>query len=1277
MTPAKIQEQHPFSPARGSHTVSPSRRKLYRKSRKKVIAVESQPSVQHSLSESESDELPELVAHTTQVPRCSSRNGTQIHNEARQDSGRVEHKSNLSEGAVMKDEMEDGLGDELDPWNWEQNGNLGDNGNHYMVLPPISNRNDVDHLENGKNPPLQSNQNLSVNVKSTDSESQNFVRLLLSKDLHDRDEAFHKTVQEIKKMEKFKNSTEEEIRMRIQRDLDEAKALVVPIAAAGSYRSGRFEAVTRKPRRRSTSAMANENFFTGKEERAQPSSFSDGQGSTTTSTTSKPLMMMMKTTTRTTRTAMGEKKKKKKKSSNESKLGDRDSRARKPNETSPHAKRGQLENASDSKSKGSTQKENRNDPAHPRQAEQSELRMSPPKACNSGSPSSFMSPPRHSNLPSSVKSQADGSKVQSKKRTSKSRPIDAELQLENDFDLNDNQIGVAFSGLINEDDSIETEMKVEEVDAQIAKPAFSEGANFSSLFPLRPDHDEQSHYLNYGTTSTHTESAQNRDDDIMDFSQSKDDEEFPSNRGEFPAFARSHILTMDRQRNLDQGAERGGSIKKFVHSSTPDEAFKFSMLKASLDYDALGEDTLEAKGLMTHGMARRKAITSGGGDLTSAKNSQGSRPRKGPNFSTSSTLSQDSLGPRDSQGSLVRCVGPGSLKSYIDYVKDEGFVPPPIIDPEMGVEFGIFADKTAQGGSTYDPDSSYNSRSSSRIIRPHQGVNTTTEAHTSIAAQFESIRLKAEVAQHTIQEFKNKFPRKKRLSVQYEEIESLDLDVDGNDESGSGMTKPSRHPHQSRQSRSQKAGRLSHRGTKKASSNGSVKVNGDHSLDGGGPARVDGDDFDLMDTSTTTSGYHSNGGVEAGLLMGGSAGFMSNDPKTFNGTQLPLPGSRLSHSTYPDEEEGLNQSFFDESELTEDWRSDDLSFDRDSRLDYDDQNTILLQDALLGNNLLAMLEEPKAKFNQKDDDNFLGGESALDLFLDRSVDGVIGERHPALVRTIRDLQSQKQNRAEKLRVQEDLFRTKAFRKEAEMRREHLLNRAKMLQARANKHKAKLSQMWEDKFKDEFAKTGPLEVVCNALREELDAAHKERIQAFEIKMQPIIIRDGPSKKANYKIQAARLHYDIYALTQRLRHTTMRAEHEEQRRERKERMVRKLREEISEKKTAITTVTKGIPFNKIEVRPEDQIPQPSFHPLPSNNKPSTKIGPRKPVYHPATPSVAAGTLSAAQRQFSGAGLRQGLLPALPNGGFRGANTSKKEGGPGSPTKTLSRTQTIPTK
>ena len=47
--------------------------------------------------------------------------------------------------------------------------------------------------------------------------------------------------------------------------------------------------------------------------------------------------------------------------------------------------------------------------------------------------------------------------------------------------------------------------------------------------------------------------------------------------------------------------------------------------------------------------------------------------------------------------------------------------------------------------------------------------------------------------------------------------------------------------------------------------------------------------------------------------------------------------------------------------------------------------------------------------------------------------------------------------AEKLRAQEDLFRLRAMRKEGEQRREHLLDKAKQLQERANKHKAKVSQ----------------------------------------------------------------------------------------------------------------------------------------------------------------------------------------------------------------------------
>lgn len=63
----------------------------------------------------------------------------------------------------------------------------------------------------------------------------------------------------------------------------------------------------------------------------------------------------------------------------------------------------------------------------------------------------------------------------------------------------------------------------------------------------------------------------------------------------------------------------------------------------------------------------------------------------------------------------------------------------------------------------------------------------------------------------------------------------------------------------------------------------------------------------------------------------------------------------------------------------------------------------------------------------------------------------------------------------------------------------------------------MSAIWEERYNEELAKTGPLEELCAKLREELDAAHKERLKSFEIKMKPIIIRDGPSRKARNKIR----------------------------------------------------------------------------------------------------------------------------------------------------------------
>jgi hypothetical protein len=57
----------------------------------------------------------------------------------------------------------------------------------------------------------------------------------------------------------------------------------------------------------------------------------------------------------------------------------------------------------------------------------------------------------------------------------------------------------------------------------------------------------------------------------------------------------------------------------------------------------------------------------------------------------------------------------------------------------------------------------------------------------------------------------------------------------------------------------------------------------------------------------------------------------------------------------------------------------------------------------------------------------------------------------------------------------------------------------------------LADVWEQKLGEEQEKTGPLEQVCAALREDLDTQHKKRMEALEIKMKPIIIKDGPSKK----------------------------------------------------------------------------------------------------------------------------------------------------------------------
>jgi len=172
--------------------------------------------------------------------------------------------------------------------------------------------------------------------------------------------------------------------------------------------------------------------------------------------------------------------------------------------------------------------------------------------------------------------------------------------------------------------------------------------------------------------------------------------------------------------------------------------------------------------------------------------------------------------------------------------------------------------------------------------------------------------------------------------------------------------------------------------------------------------------------------------------------------------------------------------------------------------------------------------------------------------------------------------------ASKTDMLEELKRIRKGNKEGRDKQDHLMSTAKVLQARIARNNNKPGSMWDQKLEDEMKNTDPLEAGCKALRNELDEQHKIRMESFEIKMKPIIIKDGPSKKANFKIQAAKLQYEIYSLSQRLRYTTFRAENEEKRRDTVEREVRHLRDKISLFKIQISTITKGVPMSKIEVR-----------------------------------------------------------------------------------------------
>ena len=68
-------------------------------------------------------------------------------------------------------------------------------------------------------------------------------------------------------------------------------------------------------------------------------------------------------------------------------------------------------------------------------------------------------------------------------------------------------------------------------------------------------------------------------------------------------------------------------------------------------------------------------------------------------------------------------------------------------------------------------------------------------------------------------------------------------------------------------------------------------------------------------------------------------------------------------------------------------------------------------------------------------------------------------------------------------------------------------------------------------------------VCSALREELESQNQQRMDALNKKFIPLVVTDEPSRKANYKISAMRVLYELHSLKQRRAFMNLRAEIEE--------------------------------------------------------------------------------------------------------------------------------------
>ncbi len=239
---------------------------------------------------------------------------------------------------------------------------------------------------------------------------------------------------------------------------------------------------------------------------------------------------------------------------------------------------------------------------------------------------------------------------------------------------------------------------------------------------------------------------------------------------------RSNLLEAKRRRQEQKRHEKKKSLettgrgKRKVSSyvspdDAADEKFKWGMIKASLEYErsklppSLQEESDEGSDDDRRRGGRVPGKNESARDFY--KRSTATKPEEESVLDGSSKVIP-------APNSLLPVKGPGQLKRYIKYVKEENYVPVPVLEPERAVDHGLFAKKGKKGvGGGGNEGGGDGSSSSWR-------VSNVSQAHNSITAQYENIIKLVSDAMAASAEHRAQLKSRKTSSLHHRDLDALE-----------------------------------------------------------------------------------------------------------------------------------------------------------------------------------------------------------------------------------------------------------------------------------------------------------------------------------------------------------------------------------------------------------------------------------------------------------------------------------------------------------------------